>query len=102
MFIVKAVKADDSYDLYEAKKVRVQDSRMAGCNAQGEPPFIAPDHDVWLDGDDAPGKILSVGNGQEHYAHVYVMNESGKTVDIVSWRYDQSIAPPIGRARRVA
>lgn len=102
MFIVKAVKADDSYDLYEALKVRVQDSRVNGANAPGEPPFIAPDHDVFVDRyEDAPGKILSVGNGPDHYAHVYVMNESGKTVDVVSWRYDQSIAPPIGR-RRIA
>lgn len=103
MFIVKAVKADDSYDLFEAFKVRVQESRCAGANAPGEPPYIAPDFDVFVDrSEDGPGKFLSVGNGQDHYAHVYVMNESGKTVDVVSWRYDQSIAPTIGRARRVA
>jgi hypothetical protein len=101
MFIVKAVKADDSYDLFEAPKVRVQESRVDGSNGPGQPPFIAADFEVFLDSD-GPGKMLSVGNAQDHYAHVYVMNESGKTVDVVSWRYDQSIAPPIGRARRVA
>lgn len=104
MFIVKAVKADDSYELFEAFKVRVQESREAGANGPGQPPYIAPDFDVFLErSEDCPGKILSVGNGESHYAHVYVMNESGKTVDVVSWRYDQSVAPPIGRAtRRVA
>lgn len=104
MFIVKAVKADDSYDLFEAAKVRVMESRENGCNGPGQPPYIAPDFDVFLDRhEDAPGKILSVGNGESHYAHVYVMNESGKTVDVVSWRYDQAVAPTIGRAaRRVA
>jgi hypothetical protein len=53
---------------------------------------------VWLDlQGGGPGNLISVGNGQEHYAHVYVMNEMGKTVDIVSWRYNEAIAPPIGR-----
>ena len=103
MFIVKAVKADDSYELYEALKARVQESRQGGCNAPGEPPYIAPDFDVFIDYTDGlPGKILSVGNGHDHFAHVYIMNESGKTVDVVSWRYNESIAPQIGRARRVA
>jgi hypothetical protein len=98
MFIVKAVKADDSYDLFQASKVSVQDSRQGGANAPGTPPYIAPDHDVWLDlQGGGPGNLISVGNGQEHYAHVYVMNEMGKTVDIVSWRYNEAIAPPIGR-----
>lgn len=103
MFIVKAVRSDDSYDLFEGLKVKVQESRVAGCNAAGQPPFIAPDFDVFVNRhEDGPGKMLSVGNGEDHYAHVYVMNESGKTVDVVSWRYDQTIAPPIGRAKRVA
>jgi hypothetical protein len=100
MFIVKAVKADDSYELFEAIKVRVQESRICGANAPGQPPFVDPDFDVFLEKhEDAPGKLISVGNGQDHFAHVYVMNEYGKTVDSVSWRYNQSVAPPLGRRR---
>ncbi len=103
MFIVKAVKADESYELFEALNVRVRESGINGCSAAGSPPFIAPDFDVCLDkNDEAPGKIISVGNGQDHFAHVYVMNEHGKTVDVISWVYDERIAPPIGRARRAA
>lgn len=97
MFIVKVVKADDSYELFEAVRVHVQASAVNGVNG-GQAPFVAPDFDVYIDKDnEAPGKILHIGNGQDHYAHAYIMNESGKTVDVVSWRYNQSVAPPIGR-----
>lgn len=97
MFIVKAVKADDSYELFNSEGVRVTESRCNGVSGPGQPQYVAPDFDVYLGGEEMPGKILYVGNGSDHFAHLYIMNESGKTVDVVSWRYNESIAPPIGR-----
>lgn len=105
MFIVKAVQADGDYSLFECTSVVVRESRVNGANGPGQPPFVAPDEEVWLyTGQDCPAdRILNVGPGLDHYWHVYVMNERGKTVDTVSFKGPLPItsAEYTGPVRRV-
>ena len=79
MFIVKAEDKAGNYAMYDAERVRVAKSTIAGTH-----PVPYPELEVWLY--DASGHekcILYVGHGLDHYSHVYIMNERGKTVDSV-------------------
>lgn len=84
MFIVKAETRQAGsngagYSMYDADRVRVAKSTIAGS---GPGPY--PELEVWLyDASGHEKAILYVGHGLDHFSHVYIMNERGKTVDSV-------------------
>ena len=83
MFVVKAEVRSDAgpanYSLFQAERVRVAKSTIAGTD-----PRPYPELEVWLyDQQNNCHETLYVGNGLDHYCAVYIMNERGKTVDSV-------------------
>lgn len=84
MFIVKAETRQagnnsGGYSMYDADRVRVAKSTIAGTD-----PRPYPELEVWLyDASGHEKAILYVGHGLDHFSHVYIMNEKGKTVDSV-------------------
>jgi hypothetical protein len=82
MFIIKAETRQagsngGGYSMYDADRVRVAKSTIAGTDS-------GPEFEVWLyDASGHEKTILYVGHGLDHFSHVYIMNEKGKTVDSV-------------------
>jgi hypothetical protein len=103
MFYVKAVSGDGAeFAIFEAVSVRVEESKINGANGPGQPPFVAPDYDVYLYGEDErhpATRILRVGRGDGHHHVVFVMNERGKTIDKVDSRERPDM---VVRAQRAA
>lgn len=88
MFTVKAEVWNDhgpnNFQLYAAAAVHVHKSLTNGQNGPGQPAYVAPELDVSLR--DANGdhiRMLEVGQGLDHYSAVYVLNERGKTVEVI-------------------
>jgi hypothetical protein len=84
MFIIKAETRQAGsngagYSMYDAERVRVAKSTIAGTD-----PVPYPELEVWLyDASGHEKAILYVGHGLDHFSHVYIMNANGKTVDSV-------------------
>jgi len=84
MFIIKAEtrqagNGGAGYSMYDAERVRVAKSTIAGSD-----PGPYPELEVWLyDASGHEKAILYVGHGLDHFSHVYIMNANGKTVDSV-------------------